>query len=684
MKKISTIIGLAIISCMTFGVTTAKELSIFMAKEELKAEAMEKVKAISGEYAGQLYEDVVRYETIIGTVGDYVATTYETERIGEAVYNAAYIEGVESFLGELIAGNDGMRGIYLYLNPEIVQNVFAVWYDGDGQMETDQEVEYQSYLNVDSSWDFYFNAVALGEAAWSEPYVDEDTGARIVSYTKPLYVGDTLVGVVGLDRDFSDFESVVSDIRLYETGLAFVLDGSQRFVIDTAGSGKQDVQEAGFVNLEAEMAKGDQGAVVERLEDGNYYLGFARLNEYYTLVTMVSEAEVLADINRISLILTGIALAVGAVCLVLSRQLGVSISRPIVMVVEDMRLMQEGDFTGTNHRKYLTKRSEVGTLSQATKSIQEAMKSMIHTINEDSDGIRKTSDKLYQVTDDLVQQVMSISAASEELAAGMEATASTADTLSEATDMMISHIGDMDHQNKAGMQASVEISGRAIAVKQEAESVAAEADRLAEAISGKVEAAIIGVKQVEKIRELTDTILAIADETNLLSLNASIEAARAGAAGRGFAVVADEISKLAVDSQQSAQGIQQITKLVTDTVEALARTAEEMLGYMNTQMKDTYQKLIATSSQYNDDASYYKRLLTELSAGMEGISRQVRTVADAFENFRVSTSEGVVGINNVTESAEVITLRTGDLKSEGNHMGEVSEHLANTMNKYIV
>lgn len=190
--------------------------------------------------------------------------------------------------------------------------------------------------------------------------------------------------------------------------------------------------------------------------------------------------------------------------------------------------------------------------------------------------------------------------------------------------------------------------------------------------------------ETDKIGTTLDIINEIAESINLLSLNASIEAARAGTAGRGFAVVADEISKLAVDAQKSAQEIQGITTLVTGTVEELAGTAEEMLKFMQTHMKGTYDKLILTSDHYNNDASYFNDLLKNIAQGVDGVSGQVKTVASTFESFRVSTAEGVIGINGVAESAEVIAESTRVLKTAGENMGEVSNRLVETMSKFVV
>ncbi len=684
MRKISNVIFMAIIVCAVLATIITKEVSVSMAKEGLQKESTEKLEALSNQYANQMNSIMTKYETLIDGVTNYVNAIYDIDRLGEHEYNAEYINIMNDFIRDSIEGDENIQGLYFFLNPEYTNLMQGIWYDGGEEVDADWESEYDMYIAKDSSWDFYFEAVEEGRASWLEPYIEESNGMMVISYVTPINKDGKLLGVVGMDMNFNDFSDIVKSIKLYETGRAFLLDEEEGFVIDNVYTSDDFIKDAGYTNLSQALKTSSSAVIIETIDEKDYYLGFAKMNSDFTLVTMVSEDEVMSEINQLNKIVSILAVIISFACLVISRIIGNSISKPIVKVSEDMQLMKDGNFTGEKYIPYLKKKNEVGTLSNAMKVIQDSMKSMITTINGDSDEVEDTSENLFKITNNLAEQVENISAASEELAASMEETAATADTLSKASDVMVEYIKIMEAKNEEGVNEASTISMRATELKHESELAANEVEHLAETTGARMEAAINDSKKVERIQELTEVILSIADQTNLLALNAAIEAARAGEAGRGFAIVADEIGTLAEDSQKSAQEIIAITNEVTRTVEELAKTSGEMLRFMQEHLKQTYDKLIDTSEQYNNDATYFKTMLDDFTEGVNGISEQVNIVVTTFDYFIQATAEGAKGTSELAISTEIIANKSSDVKEEARSLDLISKQLTENMSKYII
>lgn len=352
-------------------------------------------------------------------------------------------------------------------------------------------------------------------------------------------------------------------------------------------------------------------------------------------------------------------------------------------IVSDLDKMSKGDFTGVRYKKYLRKRNEIGKLAIAVNGIHVSMKDMLGSVTDGSSEVYGSVMHLNKVMENLTDQISSISAISQQLAASMEETANTATTLSDTTVRMEDYVHVMEEKNKDGNKAVAEIASRANLLNKASKESAESTRTLIESSKERLEKAIEESKQVEQINSLTEAILAISDQTSLLSLNASVEAARAGESGRGFAVVAEEIKKLADTSLGTASEIQTIATFVQESVDNLCSCADEVLQFVEVNMAATSDKLLDTSEQYNADSEYVKKILDEFSVIAEQISDEILNISGAFQNLKVSTEEGSVGTMEVAENTEEImsdAVKINDecikLETSAKQLQEVIDHFA--------
>ena len=154
---------------------------------------------------------------------------------------------------------------------------------------------------------------------------------------------------------------------------------------------------------------------------------------------------------------------------------------------------------------------------------------------------------------------------------------------------------------------------------------------------------------VQKIKDCMAQIISIANQTNMLALNASIEAARAGEQGKGFAVVADEIRKLADESRNTANGIQNISKMVTESVENLAGNAGKMLDFVNQDVLNDYKGMVESGETYNEDAVQMNEMMQDLQSVAENLRRAANEISEAADGVSNAVNQSAAGVSNAAE-----------------------------------
>ncbi len=196
--------------------------------------------------------------------------------------------------------------------------------------------------------------------------------------------------------------------------------------------------------------------------------------------------------------------------------------------------------------------------------------------------------------------------------------------------------------------------------------------------------ALDDVKVVNEISVLTEAILQISGQTNLLALNAAIEAARAGEAGRGFAVVADEIRKLAEDSKNIVEKIQQITHKVVGSVDALSGSANDVMSFIDNTVKPDYEALKNTGEQYAKDAEFVDQLVTDFSATSEQLSASIDAIITAMNEVSKTVTEGAAGSTLIAEKAMTIVEKVNQVQKEMDISYDSTNNLKVAINKFKI
>ncbi|MBF4693554.1 methyl-accepting chemotaxis protein [Fusibacter ferrireducens] len=327
-------------------------------------------------------------------------------------------------------------------------------------------------------------------------------------------------------------------------------------------------------------------------------------------------------------------------------------------------------------------KDEFGEIGEAFDKVSQGLKdllsSMIRTskeisgdsavISENMNYLKGTSGSALQSTTDISAVIRQTSAATEHVS----------DTLEEAKDA----IEVVAIKATEGAERVNEINKRANIIKNDSKKASTNASEMYSSVKARIEEAMINAKEVNKINELLESILKITAQTNMLALNASIEAARAGDAGKGFAVVAGEVGKLAEASANLVSNIKVTVDFIQKSVGTLIDDSSEMLSFIDKTVLLDYDKLNKIGDQYSNDASEFNSIMMELSAISEQLTSSMETIAENVKEVQIATEQEADEVENILNISKEVSHKTESVNEILRSNIKLIENLDEMINKF--
>ncbi|MBE5875444.1 MAG: methyl-accepting chemotaxis protein [Lachnospiraceae bacterium] len=339
----------------------------------------------------------------------------------------------------------------------------------------------------------------------------------------------------------------------------------------------------------------------------------------------------------------------------------------------------KGDLT---ERIEVKTKDEIGQLAVGINGFIEKLQEIMRKLQVESEEMMNSSDAVNHHVEESNKNALNMSSATQELAASMVEMAQTLEQLAEGSHSILERVQAMSDSAEQGNETVTNVKGHAATIHRETMESKEHAMQVFGTIGKQLENAVEDSRSVEKINELTGNILSIASQTNLLALNASIEAARAGEAGKGFAVVADEIRVLAENSSNTANDIQNISKLVTDAVSRLAGQAQEMLKFIGTDVIKDYDGFVDVVNQYQADADLMSDILQQFVEQVSVITNTMQQMSSGIDGVSSAIGEGTNAITSVAEDASSLVTAMNEIQSETGNTHRISSELQNEVKKF--
>lgn len=322
-----------------------------------------------------------------------------------------------------------------------------------------------------------------------------------------------------------------------------------------------------------------------------------------------------------------------AAVLIISGNISGAVKKNVVLVQD----IAEGKLDTCVDEKYLKHKDEAGDLARAVKSLRYSVKDMVDSITVNSDKLITASGELASTAGSAINTLHDVEKSVNLITEG--ASKQAQDTLAATENVTV--MGKLISET-AGR---VDILNKNADVMRETSVKASKTIRGLIDINTQVKKAVETVTEqtnqtnvsVQKIKEAADMITSIADETSLLSLNASIEAARAGEAGRGFAVVADQIQKLAIQSNEASGRIGNIISMLIADSEQTVGTMNRVKGIINEQ---------------NESMSITEAAVGDVMEGIEKSLESIEVIADKTDELESARNNIVSIVTGLSETAE--------------------------------
>lgn len=376
------------------------------------------------------------------------------------------------------------------------------------------------------------------------------------------------------------------------------------------------------------------------------------------------------------IITLAVSTLVGIVVIILfSRHLG----NPIQLIAQNLKKIADQDLSVKNIK--IKNKDELGDLANGLNTMTSNLKEVLHSVSNSAQQVAATSEELTasseqtsRASEEITESIQQISSGQESQLFGMQEAKNSVSQISSSITEITTNIKEL---NELSIETSkVSDSGNEV-ILQTVEQM----NQINDQSTATTEAMLVLERKSQEIGEIINVITGIAEQTNLLALNAAIEAARAGEHGKGFAVVADEVRKLAEESGNAAKNISSLISEIQDNTKHTVKTANEGKLAIESGMKyvsnagKTFEKISDDINLINNKLSFISGEIQEINSNTEVLVTEVNKTKDVTERSTDYTQ-------NVVAAAEQQYASMVEMTAASRALAEMSEKLQDVVSDF--